>query len=106
MPIIPLDLDAVRENIRWRVETDRTSAHGQMRALQAAVYVMCNGGMLGASASEQPGQFYVDDRVGRLPYSRRAIYQAVAVLKLYAEALGLDANNLPKRPAFHNCGVW
>lgn len=77
-----------------------------IRAHQVVVYVMCGGGLLGRSAAQQPIDFYIDDRCGRLPYSRREIVQAVATLATLAEAAGLDPRNLPRTPAFHNCGIF
>lgn len=74
--------------------------------LQVAVYVMVGGGMLGRSAAEQPADFYIDGRVGSLPYPKGDIKQAVAVLVAQAEAMGLDPRHLPEVPAFHACGIW
>ena len=79
---------------------------GQIAGLQTAVYVACGGGMLGRFAAEQPADFYIDDRVGRLPYRRKEILQAVEVLATLAQATGLDPHNMPKMPEFHNCGIW
>ena len=74
--------------------------------MQIAVFVMCGGGHLGRFAAEQPAHFYIDDRCGKLPYSKSAIYQAVEVLKVAAEVHGLDPRNMPKMPDFHNMGVF
>jgi len=74
-----------------------------LSALQVEVYVMCGGGMLGKFAATQPSDFYIDARVGRLPFSRRDICQAVEVLKGVAIKLGKDPHSLPKP---HICGVW
>jgi len=74
--------------------------------LQVAVYVMCGGGLLGHFAAEQPADFYIDDRVGRLPYPRKEIYQAVSVLKTLAEAHCLDPHKMPELPSFHACGIF
>jgi hypothetical protein len=74
--------------------------------LQTAVFVMAGGGYLGNFAAEQPGKFYIDDRVGKLPYTRKEIYQAVEVLKILAEENGLDPNHLPEKPSFHNMGIF
>ncbi len=75
-------------------------------AMQTAVYVMCGGGFLGRFAAEQPMDFYIDDRVGVLPYSREEIYQAVETLKTIAMANGVDPHRLPAMPAFHNMGIF
>jgi len=75
-------------------------------AHQAAVYTMCGGGFLGTFAAEQPESFYIDDRVGRLPYGKKAIYQAVDTLITIAKKSGLDPKRLPQMPRFHNCGVF
>ena len=74
--------------------------------LQNVVYTMVGGGMLGRFAAHQPAGFYIDDRVGRLPYSRKEIEQAVEVLVIQANALGLNPNDLPPMPDFHGCGVF
>ena len=75
-------------------------------ALQVAVYVMCGGGFLGNFAAGQPADFYIDDRCGRLPYGRKAIMQAVAVLTASATARGLNPHHMPAMPEFHNCGIF
>jgi hypothetical protein len=67
-----------------------------LRRVQLAVYVMCGGGILGLFAAQQPKYFYIDQRVGKLPYRRRDIYNAVELLKAMADVLGLDPNDLPK----------
>ncbi len=67
---------------------------------------MCGGGFLGRSAAEQPADFYIDDRIGKLPYGRREIVQAVKVLETMAKAWGFDPHHLPEMPAFHNMGVF
>lgn len=74
--------------------------------MQVAVFVMCGGGHLGRFAAEQPEKFYIDDRVTRLPYPKREIYQAVETLKTIAIANGLDHNKMPEMPRFHNMGVF
>lgn len=73
---------------------------------QVAVYVMCGGGVLGSFAAEQPADFYIDDRVGRLPYPRKEICQAVETLTTIAEVNGLNPKHLPPMPRFHNCGIF
>lgn len=81
---------------------DRTS----LSAMQVAVYVMCGGGFLGRFAAEQPADFYIDDRCGRLPYTKTEITQAVEILKVAAEKLGVDPHHMPEMPRFHNMGVF
>ena len=75
-------------------------------AMQVAIYVMVGGGMLGHMAAERPTDFYIDSRVGRLPYHRKQIVIAVARLIEVAKAAGLDAKDLPPMPRFHNLGVF
>jgi len=75
-------------------------------AMQVIVYVMCGGSLLGRFAAEQPKDFYIDDRCSRLPYPKRAIYQAVKALVQEAECVGIDPRNMPRIPDFHNCGVF
>lgn len=77
-----------------------------LKAHQVAVYVMCGGGHLGTFAAQQPADFYIDDRVGRLPYPRAKIEQAVRCLAALAEAAGLDPRHLPEMSRFHNCGIF
>lgn len=76
-----------------------------IRSLQVAVYVMCGGGALGRFAAEQPADFYIDVRVGKLPYSRREIRQAVSVLRILAEAKGLNTHSMPDMPRFRAAGI-
>ena len=106
-----LDLDQVCICLQERLEYNgREKFLAQMKQLQIAVHVMCGGGMLGRFAAEQPADFYIDDRVGRLPYTRQQIYQSVAVLKMYAEILGFNPHRLDQDCRlvmdFHNCGVF
>jgi hypothetical protein len=75
-------------------------------SMQVAVYVMCGGGFLGRFAAEQPMDFYIDDRVGHLGYSREEIYQAVETLKTIVIANGMDPHRLPAVPSFHNMGIF
>jgi hypothetical protein len=74
--------------------------------MQTAVYVMCGGGFLGKFAAEQPGQFYIDSRVGKLPFPKKEIIQAVKTLATLATAHGLNAKHLPEMPRFHNMGIF
>ena len=80
--------------------------HRTMPALQVAVFVMIGGGFTGNSAARQPEDFSIDDRAGRLHYSRRDIMKAVAQLTETAKQAGLDPRDLPRLPSLHNCGVW
>lgn len=75
-------------------------------AMQTAVYVMAGGGLLGRMAAEQPADFYIDGRVGRLPYSRKEITQAVNVLAVLAKKYGFDPHHMPEMPQFHNLGIF
>lgn len=86
-------------------ESDRKSPE-QIGALQVSVFVMCGGGFLGAFAAEQPADFYIDDRSGRLPYRRKEIMQAVQVLGRLALAAGMDPQSMPSRPTFHAAGIF
>lgn len=49
-------------------------------ALQSLIYAMIGGGTLARVAIANPRDFYLDSRAGKLPYTRRAILQAVRVL--------------------------
>lgn len=75
-------------------------------AVQLAVYVMAGGGMLGRFAAEQPADFYIDDRVSKRPYPKRAIYRAVAVLTRMAQVAGLDPHQMPAMPRLHNLTIF
>ena len=72
---------------------------------QVAVYVMCGGGFLGHFAAEQPADFYIDDRVGRLPFRRSEICYAVRTLAQIAKARGLNPHDLPPLPVLHSFGI-
>ena len=82
------------------------AAKNALGYLQVAVYVMCKGGLLGRFAAEQPGDFYIDSRVGKLPFGKRDIGQAVEVLAALAEIHGLDPHHMPQMPDFHACGIF
>ena len=69
--------------------------------LQIIVCVMCGGGLLGRLAAEQPADFYIDSRVGRLPFSKRDIRKTVEALAALALGQGLDPHHMPPIPGFH-----
>ena len=96
--MLKLDMKAVAESGQHSPE--------RIANLQVAVYVMCGGGMLGLMAAEQPADFYIDDRCGRLPYSEAEICQAIEVLKTLAAKAGLNPHKMPTKGAFHACGIW
>jgi len=98
--MLKLDLEQVAESDNYYRDSR------DIGTLQTVVKIMCGGGYLGNFAAEQPADFYIDDRVGRLPYRRKEITQAVAVLVTTAKARGLDPHNLPSPPDFHNCGIF
>lgn len=50
--------------------------------------------ILAHSAVEQPADFYIDTRVGKLRYPKRAILKAVAILARVAKNAGLDPHHL------------
>ena len=79
---------------RVKIDTMIEGDEELLRNLQVAVYVMCGGGMLGSFAMKQPADFYIDARVGRLPYPRKKIYIAIEVLKALAEVLRKNSHNL------------
>lgn len=99
-----LDMERVIEGMQ--TEGSTWQEQETLQALQVAVYVMCGGGFLGRFAAEQPADFYIDDRCGRLPYPNKAICQAVRVLEAQAKAQGLDPHNLPAMLSFHQAGVF
>ena len=72
---------------------------------QVMIYVMCGGGMLGSFAMRQPADFYIDSRVGRLPYPQAEIYKAIEVLKAMADYLQKDPHKL-EEPEFFGCWVF
>lgn len=102
-----LNFDAVLESLKEQKAYDEQGLQERFRALQVVVHVMCGGGFLGRMASEQPAEFYIDDRASaRTPYPLKQIQQAVQVLTLTAQVLGYDPNKLPHAPDFHCCGIW
>ena len=93
-----LDMALVRESGQHTPE--------RIAALQVAVFVAAGGGLLGRLAAEEPADFYVDARCGRLPYGRRELAQAVEVLATLAEKAGMDPHAMPPMPLFHNAGLF
>ncbi len=67
---------------------------------QVKVFCMCGGGFLGRFAAEQPNNFYIDDRVGRLQYAKTSIYKEVLKLNRMAK------EGIGRMPDFHYCGVF
>jgi hypothetical protein len=72
---------------------------------QIAIYVICGGGPIGLWAAENPADFYLDDRVGRLPYIRADIRRSVATLAKIAQARGFNPHDLPTMPILHSFGI-
>ena len=77
----------------------------ELQAVKATIWTMIGGGRLAEFAVRQPADFYIDIRVGRLPYSRRDILQAVAIL---AEAYEIAQTPLKERtsPVLLNLGCF
>jgi len=94
-----LDFEEVKEGAKY------WQGKRRLERQQIAVYVMAGGGMLGRFAAQQPADFYIDDRVGRLPYPKKEIKQAVKVLEIFAEQNKLDPHNL-EMPRLHSMGVF
>lgn len=94
------EVEKVFEGLKSKSLEEQTS---YLQAQQMFVYTMCGGGFLGGTAAEQPDQFHIDSRVGRLPYNKKEILQAVKVLSLLAKVLGYKT--LPRLPFFHSSGV-
>jgi len=108
----PLTADQLRLTAEWvnRTSLPMPTADERVMAIlrpnQVAVYVMCGGGRLGHSACTDPRSFYIDDRVGRLPYSRRQIMKAVHTLAQIASTLGFERDLPPLPGTFHNLHVF
>jgi hypothetical protein len=84
--INPLEVSSLREQYADKP----AQLEVEIVKLQTALDVMCGGGMLGRFAQCQPGEFYIDQRCGKLPGTRKQIENAVAVLCAYAVAAGYD----------------
>ena len=101
--MIKLDMEQVKECYHALSSKRKVE---EIKAHQVVVYTMCHGGLLGKMAAEQPADFYIDTRVGKLPYPKREIEQAVETLSVLAENAGYDPHHLPSMPNFHNCGIF
>lgn len=104
--MIKLDLDKVKEGIQKRCAHCPDSIYLEALHMRTAVYVMCGGGSLGHFAANQPREFRINDRVDKLPFDRKEIEQAVALLVIYADALDWKPGNFPPFNRFHNCGIF
>ena len=62
--------------------------------IQAQISAMIGDSWLAKSAIGQPADFYIDTRVGKLPYAKRDILRAVELLVDVSLACGLDPHNL------------
>lgn len=99
-----LDMNEVEQSLREELKANgRRKLLKKMERLQLAIYVACSCSFLGCSGAERPSSFYIDMRVGKLPYKKRHIEQAVDVLALHAKVLGI-AEPLPFDRDFHGCG--
>jgi len=77
-----------------------------IEAHQVCLFVMCGGGHMGRFAAENPADFYIDDRIGQLPFSRQEIQTAAATLATIAKAHGLNPHDLPPMPLLHSFGIF
>ena len=73
--------------------------------IQIILYAMIGGGFLGSFAMRQPADFYIDSRVGKLPYGRKDILQVANVLEGVARYFGKDPHNLPE-PYIVSCWIF
>lgn len=62
---------------------------------QIILHTMLGGGMLGRDAMTNPAMFYIDARVSRRPYTKKAIYAQAAKLAKLAVELKQNPKNLP-----------
>lgn len=90
---------------RWARQESADERLDTIKALQAAAYTMCGGGFVGQLAVLHPRAFYVDARVGKLPYPVKQISKVVETLCVYATVHGLDTDNLPV-VSLPGCFVW
>ena len=104
--VLKLDMDQVRRNLAAAYEENPAQHMERLRAQQVAVYVMCGGGMIGRQHAERPLSAYIDARVAKRPYSRKAIDNATRVLAVMAEVAGINADSLPPMPDLHNSGIF
>jgi len=101
--VVKLDMTQVKECFSSLSKEDQFS---QIQSLQIALYVMCGGGLIGRLFAEQPLDAYIDDRAGKLPYTRKQIYAARDCLIALAKTAGFNPVDLPRIPHFHHCGVF
>ena len=78
----------------------------ELEQLRVLIYTMVGGSLLGDSAITQPADFYIDSRVGKLPYPKRQIMAAVALLHAMAVKLGLDPHRLPELRVNYTGWFW
>lgn len=104
--VLNLDTKTLRHTLGEQYAENPDKFMERIRGQQVMVYVMTGGGFIGRSHAEQPKSAYIDDRVSKRPYSRKAISNATTVLILMAEIAGLDPNNLPAMIDIHNSGVF
>lgn len=100
MAVRKLDIEQVKTAL------ESGFADADIGALQAVIYTACGGGWLGNIYAHSPGIATIDSSYGKRPYSRKEIDNMRQVLVAMAEQRGLDPNNLPEMPKFHNCGVF
>ena len=92
-------------NIDFKFDNGNKPTIKELEHLQVMVYTMIGGGMLGQFAMTQPESFYIDLRVGRLPYSKKDIYNVIEMMKASCDYLGKNPNDLPA-PSFSGCWVF
>lgn len=92
-------------DINFGFDKSKKPTEKELEHLQVMVYVMVGGGMLGRFAMSQPADFYIDLRVGRLPYPQKDIFNVIEMLKAVCDYLKKDPHRLPE-PHFYGCWVF
>lgn len=68
------------EGIKAHLDGFERKGDNAVMVAMTTVNTMIGGGLLGNFAVNQPNVFYIDSRVGKLPYPKRDIKQAVVIL--------------------------
>lgn len=94
-----------RKNEKFEIDIASIFIKDDIPTIQIMLYVMCGGGMLGKFAITNPANFYIDTRVGKLPYKKKDIIQTVHILSAIAEFFGANPCRLPE-PNIPSCWIF
>jgi hypothetical protein len=90
-----------KQAVEWANGFSPEKAKELVPQLQHTIKVMLGGGFLASAGANQPADFYIDSRVGRLRYPKRNIIGTVRMLAELAKRAGINPHAIPDTGAIY-----